>query len=112
MADLEPIRSIIPKVFDAAADAAERRHVTDELNRLVPAGPEPERDDLTIYAEPGPAPLPWPTGLQSRLAQILEAAQCLDADTVIRITLGLMDDTNLIQRQEEHIALRRRQEPR
>jgi len=103
--DLEPVGQIIPRVFDAAADAA----LVQQLKTALPAPPEPQRDTLTIHAITEHR-LPWPPNLHSRLVAAREAVQCLDLDEAIALLLELTGDIDRIERTEERIALRHRPE--
>ena len=108
MSDLEPVGQIIPRVFDAAADTAERAATVDALNRLAPPGPPPERDELTIHATAPEHRLAWPQQLHSRVTHAREMVQCLDLDAAIATLFELEAEIGLIERADEHVALRGR----
>jgi len=104
MSDLEHISGSIPKVFDAAADVA----LVQQLKTALPAGPAPHRDELTIHATAPEHRLAWPQQLHSRVTHAREMVQCLDLDAAIATLFELEAEIGLIERADEHVALRGR----
>lgn len=104
MGDLEHISHSIPKVYETAAQAAQREHLAAQI-RAIPASPPPGDAEIQEWASPVPA-MPWPPGLESRVTEAREAVQALDLDAALRILFAIELDLYMIQRQNEHVALR------
>ena len=107
MGDLEHISTAIPRVYEAAAQAAEeaeRRDLAAKI-RAIPLPTPPGDAEITQWAQPE-ALLPWPPSLESRITEAREAIQTLDLDAALRILFAVELDLHIIMRRHEHVALR------
>jgi hypothetical protein len=107
MSDLEPVGQIIPRVLDAAAQAAEEAERVELAARIRALPTRTPRGDAEIreWVEQ-PRLLEWPHQLRIRLLQALQAAQTLDIDQTIRMIIELEHEAGLIERRHEHVAMR------
>jgi hypothetical protein len=110
MSDLEPIRSIIPRVLDQAAQSAEDRDLVARIHAIPTPAPDADPDPICEWVNHEPHP-PWPPQLHSRLIQIREAVQAMDLDDAITMLFDLAGDVDRIERAEEHVALRHQPDP-